>query len=157
MKKYEAYENILLAISGHLKDQEIISDSLKLIKQSLTTPKISDSEVEELFDYLEQHYIEQHSYMDIDDFTPLDRDEKWKSFKTYITQMQQKNERQLENNEKLVNLNHRVIEKNQQYKQLLDKIELEEIDNPKCTIVNGVMVGESLSNILKQLKSIGAK
>ena len=155
MKKYEAYENILLAISGHLKDQEIISDSLKLIKQSLTTPKISDSEVEELFDYLEQHYIEQHSYMDIDDFTPLDRDEKWKSFKTYITQMQQKNERQLENNEKLVNLNHRVIEKNQQYKQLLDKIG--DITYTPLDEESNFKEFKRLDNILKQLKSIGAK
>lgn len=49
MKKYEAYENILLAISGHLKDQEIISDSLKVIKQALTTPQISEEQMQQGF------------------------------------------------------------------------------------------------------------
>ena len=46
---------------------------------------------------------------------------------------------------------------NLQYTQLLDKIELKEIDNPKCTLINGVMGGENLVNILKELKSLGGK
>ena len=47
MNKEEAYENIVLAISGHNKDQKLISDSLNIVKDLIFQQTILDSDVEE--------------------------------------------------------------------------------------------------------------
>ena len=133
------------------------------IKQALTTPKISDSEVEELFMLLEEDYMRQtYDRFGVNETYQLKDDKDWSQLKTKFQQMQQEIDRLTKYAKGFVSISHhdyKLIQenekKNQKYKQLLDKIELKECYNPKCTLVNGVMIGESLVNILKELKSIG--
>ena len=133
------------------------------IKKALDTPKISDSEVEELFMLLEEDYMRQtYDRFGVNETYQLKDDKDWSQLKTKFQQMQQEIDRLTKYAKGFVSISHhdyKLIQenekKNQKYKQLLDKIELKECYNPKCTLVNGVMIGESLVNILKELKSIG--
>ena len=158
-------------LENYVKDTLMGKIYIEELKQALTTPKISDSEYEELFMLFEEDYMRQtYDRFGVNETYQLKDDKDWNQLKTKFQQMQQEiQDLKIDNYQQknLINKYHNIdfpdlrkqIENlegnNQQYKHLLDKIEIKEIDNPKCTLVNGVMVGESLVNIIKELKSIG--
>ena len=155
-------DNIINLLLSRFKDLE---DSIK-------QPKSTNDEVEEIINRIQKRtkdmtdgYIEGYLKKRV-----LNNWYDTLKLKTKFQQMQQEiQDLRIHNYQKknLINKYHNIdfpdlrkqIENlegnNQQYIQLLDKIEIKEIDNPKCTLVNGVMVGESLVNIIKELKSIG--
>ena len=104
------------------------------IKKALDTPKISDSEVEELFMLLEEDYMRQtYDRFGVNETYQLKDDKDWSQLKTKFQQMQQEIDRLTKYAKGFVSISHhdyKLIQenekKNQQYKQLLDNTRLEE-------------------------------
>ena len=143
-------------VIGNVSTQELQENARKnltMLIQALTTPKISDSEVEEL---LESIYLRAIEDRDKPYQKPLMK--KYNKLKTKFQQMQQEIEKESKNADYWCALEIKLSLKLDKIEQLLDKIEIWTSTNGTHYYINNPChreITKNLYNILKELKSIG--